>query len=72
MGYMFFSDEIHLHIEGYVNKQQFRYWNVRNPRHMHQETLHKPKVTVWYAISASVIVSPYFFKNQHGQTVTVN
>lgn len=72
MGNIFFSDEAHFHIGGYVNKQNFRYWDVQNPRQLHQEPLHKPKVTVWCAISASAIIGPYFFENQRGQTVTVN
>ena len=72
MGNIFFSDEAHFHIGGYVNKQNFRYWDVCNPRQMHQEPLHKPKVTVWCAMSASAIIGPYFFENQRGQTVTVN
>ena len=72
MGNIFFSDEAHFHLGGYVNKQNFRYWDVHNPREMHQEPLHKPKVTVWCAMSASAIIGPYFFENHRGQTVTVN
>ncbi|CAK1589781.1 unnamed protein product [Parnassius mnemosyne] len=72
MGNIFFSDEAHFHIGGYVNKQNFRYWDIFNPRKLHEEPLHKPKVTVWCAISASAIIGPYFFENERGQTVTVN
>ncbi|XP_046668647.1 uncharacterized protein LOC124359719 [Homalodisca vitripennis] len=42
-----FSDEAHFHVDGYVNKQNCRYWSAENPREKHQRCLHAPKVTVW-------------------------
>jgi len=30
-----FSDEVHFHLCGTVNKQNFRYWAVDNPRELH-------------------------------------
>lgn len=69
---IFFSDEAHFHLGGYVNKQNFRYWSPENPREMHEQPLHSEKVTVWCAISGREIIGPYFFENYHGQAVTVN
>lgn len=69
---IFFSDEAHFHLHGYVNKQNSRYWSHENPREKHQTPLHSPKVTVWAAISSRGIIGPYFFENNNGLTVTVN
>lgn len=69
---MFFSDEAHFHLDGYVNRQNMRYWAETNPREKHQEHLHSPKVTVWAAISATGIIGPYFFEDNHGRALTVN
>lgn len=65
------SDEAHFHLDGYVNKQNCRYWAAENPRQLHQKPLHSTKVTVWCGISKLGIVGPYFFE-ENGATVTVN
>lgn len=67
-----FSDEAHFHINGFVNRQNCRYWNSENPKLKHQKPLHSPKVTVWAAISGRGIIGPFFFENARGQNVTVN
>lgn len=46
--------------------------DVHNPRQMHEEPLHKPKVSVWCPFSASCIKEPYFSDYQRDQTITVN
>lgn len=68
---VFYSDEAHFHVNGYVNKQNMRYWADTNPRALHQMPLHSPKVTVWCAISSAGIIGPWFFE-ENGNTVTVN
>lgn len=68
---VFFSDEAHFHLSGYVNKQNMRYWADTNPRELHQRPLHSPKVTVWCAISSAGIIGPWFFE-ENEETVTVN
>ena len=65
------SDEAHFHLCGTVNKQNFRYWAAENPRELHQQPLHSPKVTVWCAVAEFGVWGPYFFE-EDGQTVTVN
>ena len=67
-----FSDEAHFHLNGYVNRQNCRYWSATNPKQKHQKPLHSPKVTVWAAMSARGIIGPYFFEDERGRTVTVN
>lgn len=68
---LFMSDEAHFHLDGYVNKQNCRYWAANNPREFHQKPLHSAKVTVWCGISKLGIVGPYFFE-ENNATVTVN
>ena len=41
------SDKTHFHLNGTVNKQNFRYWASENPRELYQRPLHSPKVAVW-------------------------
>lgn len=65
------SDEAHFHIDGYVNKQNCRYWADASPRDLHQRPLHSDKVTVWCGVSKLGIIGPFFFENEREQAVTV-
>ncbi|PNF42403.1 hypothetical protein B7P43_G01955 [Cryptotermes secundus] len=64
---VFFSDEAHFHLSGYVNKQNMRYWGGNNPRELHERPLHSDKVTVWCALSRVGVIGP-----QDNHEVTVN
>ena len=64
------SDEAHFHLDGYVNKQNCRFWAAENPRQLHQRPLHTAKVSVWCGISKVGIVGPYSFEEEWA-TVTV-
>ena len=55
------SDEAHFHLNGSVNKQNFRYWAPQNPQEVHERLLHSPKVTVWCAIGKVGVIGPHFF-----------
>lgn len=68
---LFTSDEAHFHLDGFVNKQNFRYWGPENPRETHERPLHSPRVTVWCAVGEKTVIGPYFFE-ENGVTVTVN
>ncbi|GFT88489.1 putative transposase [Trichonephila clavipes] len=57
-----FSDEAHLWLSGYVNKQNCRIWSEANPQ-VHVETPLHPAL---YGLVES------FFKNDEGHNVTVN
>jgi hypothetical protein len=39
----FFSDEVWLHLQGYINTQNNRYWSSRNPHLTHEVPLHPMK-----------------------------
>ena len=64
------SDEVHFHLNGTVNKQNFRYWASENPRELHQRPLHNPKVTVWCGLEKCGIFGPCFFEGEETATVT--
>ena len=55
------SDEAHFHLNGYVNKQNFRYWATANLRELHERPLHSPKVTVWCGVTSAEVVGPLLF-----------
>ncbi|PNF39027.1 hypothetical protein B7P43_G04846 [Cryptotermes secundus] len=62
---VFFSDEAHFHLSGYVNKQNMRYWSSNNPRELHERPLHSDKVTVWCAVLRVGIIGPCFFEEEN-------
>jgi hypothetical protein len=65
------SDEAYFHLNGSVNKQNFRYWAAQNPHEFHERLLYSPKVTVWCAIGKVGIIGPYFFE-ENGIPTTVH
>ncbi|GFX15947.1 putative transposable element [Trichonephila clavipes] len=69
---IFFSDEAHFWLNGYVNKQNCRIWSEANPQVYVETPLHPEKLTVWCTLWAGGIIGPYFFKNDEGHNVTVN
>jgi hypothetical protein len=69
---IFFSDEAHFSLCGYVNKQNCRIWGSENPQVIEERPLHPEKVTVWCALWSEGVIGPYFFENDDGTTVTVN
>ena len=58
------SDEAHFHLSGYVNKQNCRYWNVKNLKIIHELPLHPQKVTVRCGMTCERIIGHYFFQNE--------
>ncbi|GFT04546.1 transposable element Tc3 transposase [Trichonephila clavipes] len=60
------SDEAHLWLNSYVNKQNCRIWSEANPKAYVETPLHPEKLTVWCALWAGGIIGPYFFKNDEG------
>ena len=47
---IFFSDEGHFTLGGYVNKQNSRIWRSKDPQVTQERSLHPEKVTVWCAL----------------------
>jgi hypothetical protein len=50
------TDEAHFHLNGTVNKQNFRYWSDHNPHELHEHPVHDPNVTVRCGVSAVGII----------------
>lgn len=69
---IFFSDEAHFSLCGYVNKQNCRIWGSQNPQVIAERPLHPEKVTVWCALWSGGVIGPYFFENDQGRAITVN
>ncbi|GFY26504.1 transposable element Tc3 transposase [Trichonephila clavipes] len=51
-----FSDEAHFWLNGYVNKQNCRFWSEANPQVYVETLLHPEKLTVWCALWAGGIL----------------
>ena len=59
-----FSDEAHLWPNGYVSKQNCRFWSEDQPEELQKLPMHPEKVSVWCGLVwAGGIIGPYFFKD---------
>ena len=67
-----FSDEAHFWLNGFVNKQNMRYWSATNPNALLETPLHPQKVTVWCGFHAGGVIGPYFFVDENDCHATVN
>lgn len=56
-----FSDEAHFHLDGVVNRHNFRYWSPDNPHWTAEQSLHSPRTTAWAAMWENGILGPFFF-----------
>ena len=55
-----FTDEAHFYLNGYVNKQNDRFWGSENPSVSISKPLHPQKVSAWAAISIKGIYLQFF------------
>ena len=69
---IFFTDEAHFTVVGYVNKQNCNIWESEKPQVIEERPLHPDKVTVWCALWPENVIGPYFFENEDGTAVNVN
>lgn len=58
---IWFSDESHFWLNGFVNKQNYRFWGTENPRIFETTSMKPERITVWCAMSAKGIIGPFFF-----------
>ena len=58
-----FSDEAHFWLNGYVNRQNYRFWGSQKPEMVLVKPLHPKKLTVWAALCADGIIGPFFFES---------
>jgi hypothetical protein len=66
------SDEAHFHLNGFVNKQNFRIWGLENPREIMQHESHPLYCTVWAGITSEEIIGPYFLEDEKSTSIRVN
>ena len=57
---MIFTDEAHFYLNGYVNKQNYRFSGSENPTVSISKPLHPQKVSAWAAISIQGIYLQFF------------
>ena len=69
---IWFSDEAHFYLSGYVNTKNYVYWGTSRPDCVMQRPLHSKRCTAWAALSVHGIIGPYWFEDEDGQTTTVN
>ncbi len=59
---IWFSDEAHFWLEGYVNKHNCRIWASSNLGVFLTKNLHPKKITVWVALNTQGLINPIFAK----------
>lgn len=62
LGKIWFSDEAHFWLSGYVNKQNYRFWGKENPRIFSTTSMKPERITVWCALSEVGIIGPVFIR----------
>ncbi|GBM33404.1 hypothetical protein AVEN_187204-1 [Araneus ventricosus] len=62
VGCIWFTDESHFHLNGFVNKQNWRFLGSENPHLCEEKPLHSPKVTAWVAVCSRGIIGPFFMR----------
>lgn len=60
---IWFSDECHFWLNGFVNRQNYRIWGSENPYVTLESPLHPKKVTVWMAICGKKATPAYIFES---------
>jgi len=56
-----FTDECNFYVNGFVNKQNVRFWGSEKPNLRIEKAPFCQKVTVWCGISYRFVVGPFFF-----------
>ncbi|GBL94636.1 hypothetical protein AVEN_83958-1 [Araneus ventricosus] len=62
VGCISFIDEAHCHLNGFVNKQNWRFWDSENSHLCEEKPLYSPKVTAWVAVCSRGIIGPFFMR----------
>ena len=70
---VWFTDEVHFHMNGAVNHQNNVYWGDERPEEVNKMCLKGPKVTALCALNAKKgMLGPFWFVDSRGRTVSVN
>ena len=69
---VWFTDECHFHLSGYVNSKNQVFWGSEKPDFCLQRPIHSIKCTAWMAISKHGLIGPFWFEDADGKALTVN
>lgn len=56
-----FTDEANFYLDGYINKQNMRFWGPGPPNEVLERTLNSPKFTIWCGFSHGFRLQPFVF-----------
>ena len=68
---VWFSDESHIHLDGFINRQTTRFLGFERPDVIVQKPLHRERVTIWCALSGNGVLGPYLIEDDDGIPLTV-
>lgn len=69
---MLFFDETHIHIDGNVNKQNYKIYRPKNSHQFHEEPFYPVQNGSWYGIWAGGVNRALFFEDVGRNASTVN
>ena len=68
---IWFSDEGHIHLTGYINRQTTRFLGFERPDVVVQKPFHSARVMIWFAVSGHGILDSYFVEDNAQNPLTV-
>ena len=57
------SDEAVFHVGGFVNRHNSHYWAGKSPKKLIKKSQHRPRLTVWAAITADALIGPVILRD---------
>lgn len=66
------SDEANFFLNGWVNKQNTRFWGSANPQKIIEVAKFSRRITVFVAVGYNFLLGPYFFEDGDGKPINVN
>lgn len=71
--FVLFSDEATFHNSGAVNRHNFHYYSVENPRIIREiDNQHRWSLNVWGAVIGNHVIGPHFFEGNLGGAAYLN
>ena len=60
---MWFSDESHIHLDGFINRITTSFLGFERPDVIVQKPIHSEHMMVWCAVSGNGALDPYFIED---------
>ena len=57
------SDEAVFHVGGFVNRHNSHYWVEKSPKKLLKKSQHRPRLTVWAAITCDTLIGPVILED---------